>query len=195
MLFRRREPADLWDRMRTLLWPRRSFSRSFQYFIKRIVRLSGSPHTVAIGVAAGVFTSVTPFVGFHFIIAIAIAYIIAGNMIAAALGTAFGNPLTFPFIWGATLGLGRYILTGAHASKGPPVALGHMLYQLDFVTLWKPVLKPMIVGSVPLGLVCALGAYFITRSATVAFRDRRRLRLAEKARKRAGYSTRAATGS
>jgi uncharacterized protein (DUF2062 family) len=187
MLFRRREPADFWDRMRTLLWPRRSFARSFQYFVKRVIRLSGSPHAIAAGVASGVFASCTPFVGFHFIIACAIAYLIAGNMIAAALGTAIGNPLTFPFIWGGTLELGRFIVNGAFSHKAPPLALGHMLAHLDFATLWSPILKPMLIGSVPIGLTLALGAYFLTRSATVAFRNRRRQRLAERARKRAGY--------
>lgn len=195
MLFRRREPAALWDRIRTLLWPRRSFSRSFQYFVKRILRLSGSPHTIAIGVGAGVFASFTPFVGFHFLIACALAYLVAGNMIAAALGTAVGNPLTFPIIWGSTLEIGRFILTGTKPASGTPEKLGQMLYHLDLHVLWGPVLKPMIVGSIPLGLAFGAAAYVLTRSATAAFRMRRRERLAERARKRAAYSAGAATGS
>ncbi|TIN70311.1 MAG: DUF2062 domain-containing protein, partial [Mesorhizobium sp.] len=39
MLFRRRKPDGLYERVRTYLWPRRSFSRSLQYFSKRILRL------------------------------------------------------------------------------------------------------------------------------------------------------------
>jgi len=195
MLFRRREPAHFWDRVRTLLWPRRSFSRSFQYFAKRILRLSGSPHAIAAGVAAGVFSSFTPFVGFHFLLACALAYLIAGNMIAATLGTAIGNPITFPLIWGATLGIGRFMLTGVRPPDDTPVGLGHMLYHLDFAVLWGPVLKPMIVGSIPLGLAFGAVAYLLTRSATAAFRNRRRERLAERARKRAAYSARATAGS
>jgi uncharacterized protein (DUF2062 family) len=35
------------------------------------------------------------------------AYVLAGNMVAAALGTAFGNPMSFPFIWALTLKLGN----------------------------------------------------------------------------------------
>ncbi|HMM65076.1 MAG TPA: DUF2062 domain-containing protein, partial [Mesorhizobium sp.] len=38
MLFKRRETESLWERLRVWLWPRRSFSRSLQYFSKRILR-------------------------------------------------------------------------------------------------------------------------------------------------------------
>ena len=42
-------------------------------------------------------------------------------MIAAAFGTAVGNPLTFPMIWASTLGLGRWMLgidaNGAYSAK------------------------------------------------------------------------------
>ncbi|MEP4421859.1 MAG: DUF2062 domain-containing protein, partial [Nitratireductor sp.] len=34
MLFRRRKPADMWERTRTFVWPRRSFWRSAQYYAK-----------------------------------------------------------------------------------------------------------------------------------------------------------------
>ena len=73
MLFRRRKKADLLERARTFFWPRRSFLRSAQYFIKRVLRLSATPHAIAAGVAAGVFASFTPFLGFHFVIAAGLA--------------------------------------------------------------------------------------------------------------------------
>jgi uncharacterized protein (DUF2062 family) len=43
----------------------------------------------------------------------------------------------------------------------------------------------MAIGAIPIGLVVALGFYFVTRAATSAFRDQRRKRLAERARRRA----------
>ena len=61
---------------------------------------------------AGVFASFTPLFGFHFLLAFTIAYFVAGNFLAAALGTFFGNPLTFPFIWAGTHKLGTFILRG-----------------------------------------------------------------------------------
>ncbi len=184
MLFRRRKPADFGERIRTALWPRRSFWRSAQYFSKRVLRLTATPHAIAAGVAAGVFASFTPFIGFHFIIAAIVAWAIAGNVLASALGTAIGNPVTFPFIWGATLQAGRFIIHDPHV-PGEETAVGMMLRHLEFSQLWDPILKPMTVGSIPLGIGAALIFYLTTRQATNAFREQRRKRLAERARRRA----------
>ena len=44
MLFKRRSEQGLWDRFRLWLWPRRSFRRSALYYLKRILRLTGTPY-------------------------------------------------------------------------------------------------------------------------------------------------------
>lgn len=185
MLFRRRKPADRWERLRTYLWPRRSFWRSAQYYIKRVLRLTATPHAIAIGVASGVFVSFTPFIGFHFIGAAVIAWIIGGNIVASAIGTGIGNPLTFPFIWGATLEVGKFILYGRHSGEIVPLHLGKVLLDREFSQLWDPLLKPMTIGSLPIGLLFAFAFYLLTRSAVVTFQEQRRKRLAERARRRA----------
>jgi uncharacterized protein (DUF2062 family) len=51
--------------------------------------------------------------------------------------------------------------------------------------LWEPFLKPMAVGSLPVGLILAVVFYFLTRWGASAFREQRRKRLAERARRRA----------
>ena len=184
MLFRRRKPQGFFDRLRTALWPRRSFGRSFQYFVKRVLRLTATPHAIAAGVAAGVFASWTPLLGFHFILAFAISYILAGNMVAAALGTGFGNPLSFPFIWASTLKLGNMLIgieSGAHEKH---VNLEALLRHLDLSQLWDPVLKPMLIGAIPPGIVCAVGFYILTYWGVRAFQTRRKSRLAARAKAR-----------
>jgi len=181
LLFRRRTPDGLLERIRTYLWPRRSFSRSLQYFSKRILRLKATPHAVAAGVAAGVFASFFP-VGFHFAIAAVLCWLVAGNLVAAALGAVFfGNPLTFPLLWGASWETGKLLLHDRLPRHGPPAHLGEMMHNLSFSQLWDPVLKPMLIGAVPLGLVFGLLFYGITRWGMTAFREQRRKRLAEKA--------------
>ena len=170
--------------MRTALWPRRSFGRSFQYFIKRVLRLTATPHAIAAGVAAGVFASWTPLLGFHFILAFAISYVLAGNMVAAALGTAFGNPLSFPFIWALTLKIGNLLIgieTGAHQKH---INLEALLRHLDISQLWDPVLKPMLIGAIPPGIVSAVGFYILTYWGVRAFQARRKSRLAARAKSR-----------
>jgi MFS family permease len=125
-----------------------------------------------------------------FLIAAAVAWIIGGNLVASAIGTAVGNPITFPFIWGATLEVGKLILYGRQPSSIGPRDIGHLLWNLDFSRLWEPFLKPMAVGSLPLGIAAGLIFYVLARWATRTFRDQRRKRLAERARRRASAQAR-----
>lgn len=181
MLFQRRNPPTRKERLRLLVWPRRSFSRSLRYGGKRILRITASPHAVAAGLAVGVFSAFTPFFGFHLIIAIVLAYVLAGNIAAAALGTTLANPLTLPFIWGSTFELGRFIVNGS-IDDAPPIHLGRALETMRFDEIWTPLLKPMLFGSTILGAAFAVVVYFVTRFAVSAFRRRRIERLAEKHR-------------
>lgn len=162
-----------------MLWPRRSWVRSGKYFVKRILRLSGSPYMIAAGVAAGVFTSFTPFLGFHFVISWAIAFLIGGNLLAAAIGTAIGNPITFPFIWGATYSVGSF-LTGKHFQPHHIHDLKYALFHESLHSIW-PTIKTMAVGGIPVGLAFALIFYFLTREAAKAYQNRRKAMLARKA--------------
>lgn len=169
--------------MRTYLWPRRSFSRSIRYIAKRVLRLTATPHAIAAGVAAGVLASWTPFIGFHFILSFVIAFLIAGNMVAAAIGTSFGNPVTFPFIWTSAYGLGTFILN-RETTGDRHINLVQLFRHLDVAELWQPVLKPMLVGGLPLGILFGAIFYGITYWGVNAFRARRRLRMAARARAR-----------
>lgn len=191
MLFARKTPIGWKEKLRIAIWPRRSWSRSTKYLAKRVLRITASPHAIAAGIAAGVFASFLPYLGFHFLIAFVVAYLIAGNIIAAATGTFFGNPITFPFIWAATLSVGNFILTGSFHSD----ARVHQLKELAKVdvwhmgwhdvwhlilSVWEPILKPMTVGAIPLGIITSLIFYCVTRWATVTFQVSRRTKLQEK---------------
>ena len=195
MLFSRREPVSWRERLRIAVWPRRSWARSVLYVIKRILRLSTSSHSVAAGVAAGVFSAFTPFLGLHFLIAIAIAYLIAGNLLAAALGTFIGNPLTFPLIWTSTYATGKFILSGEHSGGGEHHRVAELASHGLFADgisgmveriarIWDPVLKPMSVGAIPLGLAFAIVFYVLTRWGATKFRQARQRRLDQRLRDR-----------
>lgn len=184
MLFRQRQPAGWQDRIRTALWPRRSFSRSARYFAKRVLCVKASPHAVAGGVAMGVFAGFLPFFGFQFLIAALLAWLTRTSILASLLGTAVSNPLTLPLILVGTLQLGQNILGEREFS--PDVGeITRDLMTLDASGLWEPLLKPMLVGAVPLGLGFAALFYVATRWMISVFHRRRRRRLVERARRRA----------
>lgn len=194
MLLKRRKPPTMLESFRVWIWPRRSWLRSGQYVTKRILRLTATPHAVAAGVAAGAFTSFTPFMGLHFIIAFIIAWLLRGNLLASALGTFVGNPLSFPLIWAATYQTGHYIL-GSTASGSEPVglveAMGNILDSIKNLNgaeavaaleqIWLPVLYPMTVGGLIWGVIVALPIYLATRRAAALFRESRRNKLMRKA--------------
>lgn len=178
MLFARRDKLGFFERLKHWMWPQRGWKRACSYIWRRVWRLNGSPHIIALGFAAGVFASFTPFMGLHFLIGFGVSWVLGGNMLASALGTFVGNPISFPFIWWATLSLGNQILGDNVAA----IDMGSInLFSGSFVDLWpviKPILLPMVVGGIPLGLCIGVISYALLRPAIGAYQLRRQKKFA-----------------
>ncbi len=180
MLFKSRHQPTFAERLRLLIWPRRSFSRSFRYYGKRILRITASPHSVAAGLAVGIFAAFTPFWGFHVILAVILAYLFAGNIAAAILGTTFANPITLPFIWGGTYEMGQFILSHGEQGEHQALDLKELLSNWHFVEIWTPFIKPMLYGSSIVGVAFALFVYAVTRISVASYRHKRLQQIAER---------------
>lgn len=115
------------------------------------------------------------------ILALALAYLTAGNLLAAALATTLANPITIPLIALATFRLGEVMLAIRSAEAITAAELFHKLEHLELSELWQPVLKPMLLGASLLGALVALIAYGVTRFAVRSFKARRHARLLERA--------------
>lgn len=109
-MFRRREKESLLRRGISFLWPRSGFRRAGRYIGYRIVRLPGTPYAIGGGIACGVAVSFTPFIGLHILLGAAFAWTIRCSIVASIIGTIFGNPWTFPFIWAWIYKTGSWIL-------------------------------------------------------------------------------------
>ncbi len=183
MLFKRRNNSSLLEKVRVFLWPRRSWSRSVNYVMLRVNRLSGSAHTIALGCAAGIFVSFSPFMGLHFLIAALIAYVIGGNLLASALGTFFGNPITFPFIWASAYKFGHWILGNEITAFRVGDLLDTFSKGLLFVinNAYEVYILPMMLGGAPLGFITAFFGYFIIRNLVEKYQKARADRLAKRA--------------
>lgn len=177
MLFRRRDDPGYWERFKLWLWPRISWRRSALYYVKRILRLSGSPYAIAMGSAVGAAVAFTPFIGLHFLLTFLIAWPLRGNMIAGAIGTCIGNPITYPFIWAGTYQLGHLLLN--LENRGAPMRLEEDLLHKSWDQLW-PILEPMTVGAIPLGLVMGFVVYLVVYKAVSAYRENRSQRFASR---------------
>ena len=185
-MFKRRVELHPLEKLREVFWPRAGWLRVAQYGWIRVWRLSATPHAIAAGVAAGAFVSCTPFLGFHFLMAGAIAWLFRGNIIASAFGTFVGNPITFPFIWIGTYDLGRWML-GQEAGISPEPVPSEISWEHVFSGAFDKVIDvilPMSLGGIPIGIAVALPIYFICRSAVDAYQVRRRDALAAKGRQK-----------
>ncbi len=188
MILKRRKSISWFRKVRNFFWPEIGFQRAARYVSHKVNRISGSPHAIALGFAAGTFASFTPLIGFHFVVAAVLAWIIGGNLLASAIGTSVGNPLTFPFIWFVTHNTGSFLL-GLEGREEIAIALPHAGMKLLFTSpvnffaeLWaglEPVFFPMCVGAIPLGLSSAIFAYLILKPAVANYK-KRRLKLRER---------------
>ncbi len=174
MLFKRRSAPSLAERVRVSLWPRRNWRRSARYIILRIWRLPCSTHRIALGCAVGVFVIFTPFFGGQLIMCAVLAWMLRASILASFLASFAGNPLTYPLIWVSTYHLGELMLGGAGSFhlvelQHKAAMLGQSLQGgspravlIALEGLW-PILKPMAIGSLPLGGLAAAVVYGAVR--------------------------------
>lgn len=190
MLFRPRERPGLAARLRSALWPRGGPARGWRYIGYRVRRIAASPHAVALGFALGAFASFTPFIGFHMALAAALAFFSGGSILASAFGTLVGNPFTYPLIWITTYDLGGLLL-GSGTRQSVDLRFEEGTFGLLFSdpgAFWRafwhvlePVIWPMTVGALPLGLPTALLCYVVVRWAVARYRGRQLERIRARA--------------
>ena len=157
-LFRRRKKLSRWVRLRRFVWPNMSWGRVLRYWTFKLKRLQGSPYAIACGFACGAAVSFTPLIGFHFILAAVLAWALRGNIIASAIGTAVGNPWTFPFIWAGIIWLGTWILGYERGQELPAdMTIGTIFEEPGTVLL------PMLVGGLPVAVVVWVLFFFPIR--------------------------------
>ena len=158
-MFKRRIQKTLGDKILGFFWPTIGWRRAWAYIMLRLARLPGSSYSIAGGFACGAAMSFTPFVGLHFVLSGILAWSIRANIIASVIGTAVGNPWTFPFIWTWLYQTGTWMVSGERlegaAKPDFSEIFGHMLQALvswDVAYILEtaaPVFWPMFVSSLP----------------------------------------------
>ncbi len=185
-MFQRRDKPKLHQKARDFLWPSLGWRRSTQYLFHRVGRLPGTAYSIAAGFACGAAISFTPFVGLHFILGGLCAWMIRANIMASVIGTAVGNPWTFPFIWTLIYNLGVWMGAADGADASELVFSEVFAYSMDamltfdmvylFETAW-PVLWPMFVGGIPAFLVVWALFYFPLKPLIERYQSKRRGRV------------------
>jgi len=193
-MFRRRRPMTILNQIRAVIWPERGFRRLFAYLFQRVVRLPGTSTSIAVGVAGGVAASFTPFIGLHFVIAALLAIAFRGNVLASAIGTFFGNPWTFLFIWVSDYRLGVWLMKLGGYGGELEILRFHQLAEImttvmHFFTFtgnvsWdqlalslEQVFLPMTIGGTVLAIISWIISFILTFYALEGWRAHRAKRL------------------
>lgn len=214
MVFKRRNKPTLKERLQVLFYPKKGWLRGMDYIGLRMKRLPGSPHTIALGAACGVLLSFTPFFGFHILAAMGLAFALRGNVIAAFIGTWFGNPITFPFIVTASIQLGWKIMGVSPQNrdfnrisadfKHASMDLWHFIQSLfgyghatleGITAFFFDIFLPYTIGGSILGTIAALTIYFLSRPAIRAYQHIRREKMIERRAKRLQQKSKADSDS
>ncbi|MGH9369884.1 MAG: DUF2062 domain-containing protein [Thermoanaerobaculia bacterium] len=151
------------------------------------------PERVAAAIALGVGVGFSPFVGFHILLALGLAFLFRLNRLDALLGQFIGNPWTIPPVFAIGYRLGRAIL-GDRARSAPPLNwsallesdLRWVLHPIETVRAFfggagfLPRLEAFLIGTTALALAIALASYFVALALLTLF-HRRHPRVAERA--------------
>ncbi len=145
--------------------------RTLKRFYYRFLRIRGTPHQVAMGLALGVFVGMTPFLGIHTVIAVMLASVFKLSKISAGIGVFITNPFTAPLIYPLTYRIGTLVIGFSDPSQW------HNLFQSGgVIALMKDspsILFDLMVGGGILGLFLAVITYYVTFH--LVARARRRL--------------------
>ena len=145
-----------------------------------VLHLDDAPRKIALGLAVGVFIGCTPFYGLHTLLAIVVAFAFRVNKVATVTGAWLNLPWFAPFVYGLSLKVGEFVLSGG---QGLEFVRGEKLE--DLATMIRPYLsiqrlqegflasskllfvasKPLFVGTTLVGAVAGLVTYVVALGA------------------------------
>ena len=156
------------DPIRPGLWAR--FRNWLGHLHFRLVTIEDTPHSIALGVAIGIFFGFTPLWSLKTLLSILVAWLCKSNKIAAAISVQL-HDLLLPFM--PAIYLWEYKI-------GYWSLYGHLPARFNLRTLslreyiqWETfftVGRPLLIGSLVMGLPSAAIVYFVCRGLVTSHR-------------------------
>ena len=156
-------------------------NRAAKYYYLKFLRLQGDPHSLALGVAIGLFVGVTPTIPLHSALIIILAWPLRGNILAALIAaTAISNPLTWLPQYYFSWRLGNWLLPGYLTWEKIHSLLALVTSDMGFkqrlITLGQLGLETvavMLLGGVLLAIPVACAGYILSFKFFRALRNKR----------------------
>jgi len=154
------------------------WTESLKKIYGRLLKIRGTPREVALGLALGLFVSMSPTMGFQMAIAVPIAAMFKWNKLASAMAVWVTNPITAPFIYSFTYFIGAKlsgISMGLHAADAASNTT-----MLVFAEKAPIIFGAMALGGVVLGLPLAVIGYYFAFFAVQKYQTDIKAKIVEK---------------
>ena len=144
------------------------FKRWRRWLYRRVVKLQGSAHAIARGMAVGVVIGCVIPPGVQIIVGFPVALLFGANIIAMAVGTLISNPVTYLPLYYFTCQVGaaflRFLGANAQLGEGLKELLREVIHLNPAGVLrgLRPILASWTAGGLIIGLACSVPAYYIT---------------------------------
>jgi hypothetical protein len=156
-------------------------NRAAKYYYLKFLRLQGDPHSLALGVAIGLFVGITPTIPLHTALIIILAWLFRGNILAALIAaTAISNPLTWLPQYYLCWRLGSWLLPGRLSWERIQGLLGLFASDASFTQnlallgqLGLEAVAVMLVGGVLLAIPFTCAGYLLSLKFFRALRKKR----------------------
>ena len=155
--------------------------------LKRLLQLDGTPESIALGTAIGLFVAMTPTVGIQMIIILLVSMVIPANRLAGLIMVYVSNPLTLIPIYWLDYWVGLKCLAQEGKSfaqfelywielteQASENAVGWYQVSLELLrSIGNDVLGPLFVGGSVVGLLFALPCYPVMLRLVRAYRSKK----------------------
>ena len=130
----------------------------FKDRLREILGIKESPHRIAITFAIGVFIGMSPLLGIHTVLGLAVAWIFKLNRLVTLVGVFVTNPWTIVPIYTFGTWIGARLMNVNNII--PHIDWTHMTFA-GLIGEFRPLVVPFIVGNTLIGLICAVISYIL----------------------------------
>jgi uncharacterized protein (DUF2062 family) len=158
-----------------------NIGRTGKYYYLRFIRLRGSPHSLSLGAAIGVFVGITPTIPFHTLVIFILSILTRSSFIAGLLTSwLVCNPLTYIPQYYLSLLIGNlatpYELNWADVKAVLDTVLSDVSFVMKMEALMNvsyEALVVMVVGGALLALPFTVLSYYLSYFTFVKIRKKR----------------------
>jgi uncharacterized protein (DUF2062 family) len=140
----------------------------FRAIVSQILRVDDTPHRLALTFAIGVFLGISPFIGLHTVLALAVAWIFRLNKVVILSGAFINNPWSFIPIYTFSTWIGTVILD---TDLGIADVDWHNMTLGTFVSDLGELVIPFIVGTTMVGIFFSLVSYMVVRKTAEEYKS------------------------